>query len=112
MVAMMTWGSTTYLVVPLVVGLGLLILILFLRWAYSPKKTSLIQRPTSAGNKDDYGMLVPIGNPANYVEGEKLRQELLDNKIKATLAFTLDGPKLMVWPIDESKARNLLRGRV
>jgi len=86
MAVMMTWGSTTYLTLPLLVGFGLLVLILFLRWAYSPKKTSLI--------------------------GEKLRQELIANNIKATLAFTLEGPQLMVWPKDETKARNLIRGRV
>jgi hypothetical protein len=112
MAVMMTWGSTTYLTLPLLVGFGLLVLILFLRWAYSPKKTSLIERPTKASFKDDYGVLVPIGNPANYAEGEKLRQELIANNIKATLAFTLEGPQLMVWPQDETKARNLIRGRV
>jgi hypothetical protein len=51
-------------------------------------------------------------DPANYAEGEKLRQELIANNIKATLAFTLEGPQLMVWPNDEAKARNLIRGRV
>ena len=112
MAVMMTWGSTTYVTLPLIVGLGLLILVLFLRWGFSPKKTSLIERPTKASFKDDYGVLVAIGNPANYAEGEKLRQELIANNIKATLAFTLEGPQLMVWPKDETKARNLIRGRV
>ena len=37
---------------------------------------------------------------------------LIANNIKATLAFTLEGPQLMVWPNDEAKARNLIRGRV
>ena len=112
MALMMTWGSATYLMLPLIVGFGLMILILFLRWAYSPKKTSLIERPTKASFKDDYGVLVPIGNPPNYAEGEKLRQELIANNIKATLAFTLEGPQFMVWPKDETRARNLIRGRV
>ena len=112
MAVMMTWGSTTYLLVPILVGSGLFVLILFLRWAYSPKKTSLIQRPSKASFKDDYGVLVPIANPSKYAIGEQLRLELLSKNIKATLAFTLEGPQLMVWPKDETEARKLIRGRV
>ncbi|MFM7980103.1 MAG: hypothetical protein ACKPKO_12380, partial [Candidatus Fonsibacter sp.] len=79
------------------------------KWAYSPKKSSLIERPTKASFKDDYGMLVPITNPENYADGEKLRQKLLANNIKATLAFTLEGPQIMVWPKDEKIAKELLK---
>ncbi len=106
---MMTWGSTTYLLVPLLVGIGILIFVAILKWAYSPKKSSLIERPTKASFKDDYGMLVPIANPENYADGEKLRQKLLANNIKATLAFTLEGPQIMVWPKDEKIAKELLK---
>ena len=106
---MMTWGSSTYVLLPLFVGTGILILILFLRWGFSAKKSSLIERPTKASFKDDYGVLVPINNPANYAEGEKLRQELISHGIKATLAFTFEGPQIMVWPKDETKARELIR---
>ena len=91
-----------------VAGVGLLILIL--RWAYKPGG-SLVQRPVKPSSSDNYGMLVPIAHPTNYADGERLRQILVDANIRATLAFTVEGPRVMVWPADESIARATLKAR-
>jgi len=61
-----------------------------------------------AGSQDEYGMLVPVASPPTYIDGEILRRRLEDAGIKANLANTLDGPRVMVWPKDEQRARQTL----
>ena len=53
-------------------------------------------------------MLVPVASPPTYIDGEILRRRLEDAGIKANLANTLDGPRVMVWPKDEQRARQTL----
>lgn len=86
-------------------------MILILRWAHSSKKVSLIARPTKPADPNDYGMLVPIAFPDNYAAGEILRIKLQEANIKATLTFTIDGPRILVWPKDENIARQILASR-
>jgi hypothetical protein len=62
-----------------------------------------------AGSTDEYGLLVAVASPATYVEGEILRRRLQEAGLRANLAQTLDGPRVMVWPADEEQARSLLR---
>jgi hypothetical protein len=45
----------------------------------------------------------------NHIEGEMLRQKLVAVGIRATLAQTKDGPRLFVFPNEESAARAHLR---
>jgi len=53
-----------------------------------------------------------VATPSTYVEGEIRRRTLEDARIRAQLAQTLDGPRLMVWPQDADRARELVaRGR-
>ena len=54
-------------------------------------------------------MLVPIASPGSYIQGEMWRRSLEDEGIKATLTQTLDGPRIMVWPQDEQRARGLVQ---
>lgn len=89
----------------LVVGLFALIL----RWACA-RGTSVVERPSHSGHADEYGLLVPIAAPSTYVEGELQRLTLEARGVKATLAMTNDGPRVMVFPDDEAKARSLLTG--
>jgi hypothetical protein len=105
---MNSWGSLSFLFGPLVAFLGLGVMILILRWAYSNKKVSLIQRPVKPSDPSDYGILVPIAYPNNYAEGEILKRKLHQASIKATLTFTIDGPRILVWPKDEKIARQIL----
>ena len=90
-------------------GFALLgVFIILLRWAFS-KNPKLIVTPIKAGKKDQYGLLVPLDTPKNYIEAEIARQELLAVNIKATLTQTLDGPQLMVFEKDAGIARATLK---
>jgi hypothetical protein len=84
-------------------------LALFLRWAYRPGG-SLVARPSASGAETDYGLLVPVASPGTYVEGEITRRRLADTGLRATLAMTHDGPRVMVFPADADRARRVLSG--
>lgn len=88
--------------------LGLAILVMILRWSHS-RGSSVVAPPARRSVPSDYGLLVPIAAPETYAEGEILRRRLEDAKIKANLAFTLHGPRVMVFPDDEQRARDVLR---
>ena len=85
-----------------------LFLIFILKWATKPGR-SLIARKAVVGNVDDYGVLVAVASPKNLIEGELLRQKLLAVGIKATLTQTKDGPRIYVFPEEESAAKAHLR---
>lgn len=104
-------GSYSYLFGPIVAFVAMGVLVLILRWAFSAKRTSVVAAAAKPGPAADYGMLVSIAAPANYVEGEMLRRTLEDAGIRANLASTLDGPRVMVWPKDEYRAREVLTSR-
>lgn len=101
-------GSFSYLFGPIVAFVAMGVMVLLLRWAFSAKKTSVVAAAAKPGAASDYGMLVPIATPANYIEGEMLRRKLEEAGIRANLATTLDGPRVMVWPSDEDRARSAL----
>lgn len=107
---MPSWGSFSYAFGPLVaVGLiGLFVVIL--RWAFS-RGSSVVAAAPTPGTADEYGLLVPVATPGTYIEGELLRRGLEDAGIRATLTTTLDGPRVMVWPQDEDRAKELLARR-
>ena len=102
-------SSLSYLFGPLVaVGMiGLFVVIL--RWAFS-RGSSLVAAAPRPGTSAEYGLLVPIASPGTYIEGELLRRRLEDGGVRANLVSTLDGPRLMVWPQDEGRARSALAG--
>jgi hypothetical protein len=97
------WGPGIAL---LVVGL----LALLLRWTFS-HGSSLVERAARPGHEDEYGALVPVASPGSVVEAELLRLRLVDAGIRATLARTVDGPRVMVFPEEARTARALLRSR-
>lgn len=101
-------NSFSYVFGPVVALVAIGVLILLLRWAFSSKKTSVVAAAAKPGFVDDYGMLVPIATPATYIEGELLRCRLEDAGIRANLASTLEGPRVLVWPADESRARTIV----
>jgi hypothetical protein len=101
------FGDITYLVGPLIIVLVIGALTLVLRWAYRPGG-SLIAKPSRSGTVTEYGLLVPVASPGNYVDGEITRRRLEDAGVRATLAMTQDGPRVMVFPADEDKARRVL----
>jgi hypothetical protein len=52
---------------------------------------------------------VPIASPSNYIEGEVLRRSLIDAGVRASLAQTNDGPRIMVWPKDVEAAKKIIK---
>lgn len=102
-------GSFSFLFGPLVAAGGLAILIFILRWAFR-RGDSVVAAPARSGSVEEYGLLVSVAAPGSYVEGEMTRRRLEDAGIRANLAQTLEGPRIMVWPADESRARQVLRG--
>lgn len=101
--------SYSYAVGPIMAFAFLGVLILLLRWAFR-RGVSVVAAPPRQGTASDYGLLVSVATPPSYVEGEMIRRSLEDAGIKATLAQTLDGPRVMVWPGDEIRARATLAG--
>jgi hypothetical protein len=101
------WNSFSYAFGPLV-AVGLVgVFALILRWAFS-RGSSVVAAAARPGTSDEYGLLVTVAAPGNYAEGEMLRRRLEDAGVRANLATTLDGPRVMVWPGDEARARDLL----
>ena len=102
-------NSFSYAFGPFVALTVIGILAIVLRWAFSQRKTSVVAAAAKPGVADDYGILVPVAQPSNYAEGEMLRRKLEDSGIRANLAQTLDGPRVLVWPLDAERARMLIR---
>jgi hypothetical protein len=102
-----SWNNFSYAYGPLMAVGGMTVLMLLLRWAFG-RGGSVVERPASAGAPDQYGLLVPVATPASYIEGEMVRQSLETGGVRATLAQTNDGPRVMVWPVDVARARSLL----
>jgi hypothetical protein len=103
-------SSASFLVGPLIAFGVVGILVLLLRWTFSTGH-SLVQKKPKPGAEDEYGLLVPVASPGTYIEGEMLRRALEDASIRATLTQTLDGPRVMVFPDDETRAREVLDRR-
>lgn len=102
-----SWGDLTYALGPAVIVLVIVALALVLRWAFSPGG-SLIARPSRPGRPDDYGLLVPVAAPGSYIEGEIIRRRLEEAGLRATLAMTEDGPRVLVFPADQARAERVL----
>lgn len=104
---MNSWPNWAYLFSPLMALAVIGLFILILRWAFG-RGTSLVERPPTTGEPDEYGLLNVVAVPGNFIEGELIRQRLAESGVKATLAMTNDGPRVMVWPDDETRARRVL----
>jgi hypothetical protein len=101
------WGSYSYAYGPLVAVAAVLVLVAVLRWSHR-SGGSLVSRRVRASSPDDYGVLTPVAAPATYAQGEVDRRRLEDSGIRATLAMTNDGPRLMVFPEDLARATEVL----
>ena len=99
--------SASYLMGPLLAFGVVGGLVLLLRWTYR-RGDSVVARPARRGSEDDYGLLVPVASPGTYAEGEILHRTLEAAGVKANLSQTLDGPRVLVFPDDEARAREVL----
>lgn len=106
-VDMANWGSWTYLYGPAMAFVGIGLLVITLRWAFG-SGASVVERPVRPGAPQEYGLLNPVASPPTLIEAEIIRLHLSEGGVKATVALTNDGPRVMVWPADEARARQLL----
>ena len=104
---MPAWNAFSFAFGPISALIGVGLLAVILRWAYSGGK-SIIAASPKPGTSQEYGLLVPVSSPATYIEGEIQRRKLEAAGLRANLAHTLDGPRVMVWPADLSKAKAIL----
>ena len=102
-------GSYGHIVGPLIAIAVLLVLMVLLRWTWA-KGHSLVARAPRRGEPDDYGLLVPVASPASFAEAELIRARLVGQGVRATLAPTTDGPRVLVFHEEARTARALLRG--
>ncbi len=103
----MGWGAASFYVGPLTALATVGLLALLLRWAFSRGHSMVESRPRQ-GNETEYGLLVCVSSPATYIEGEVQRRTLEAAGVRATLASTTDGARIMVFPADEGRARKVL----
>ncbi len=103
------WGSYSFAFGPLVAMAAVGVLALLLRWAFSSGH-SLVERRPEVGSPEQYGLLVPIAEPPTFVEAEIVRRRLSEAGLRATLAPTTEGPRVLVFPEDVKAARLVLRG--
>ena len=100
-------SALSYAFGPVVAFAAVALLVLILRWA-NARGTSLIPPPPRSGRPDEYGLLVPITAPQTATEAEDALDRLERGGVRATLADTSSGPRLMVFADDEARARMLL----
>jgi hypothetical protein len=84
---------------------------LILKWAFGNRGNDkkFIITPDQAVKKDQYGLLVALPTPKNYIEAEMLKQKLIAAEIKVNLTQTFDGPALMVFERDFKIAQAVLK---
>ncbi|MSO26489.1 MAG: hypothetical protein EXQ60_00270 [Candidatus Nanopelagicales bacterium] len=104
---MPAWNAYSFAFGPLFALLGVAVLALILRWAFS-RGNSVVAAPARSGAPSEYGMLVVLATPSTYLEGELWRRGLEAAGVRANLAQTNDGPRLMVWPADVENAQKVL----
>lgn len=101
------WGSFSYVSGPLVAFGAVGVLALILRWSYR-RGGSLVAPPPRPGRSDEYGLLVAVATPRTAADGTDLQRRLEAAGVRATVADTREGPRLMVFAADEERARSLL----
>jgi hypothetical protein len=105
-----SWGSYSYAFGPLVAVAVLVVLVLILRWAFR-RGESVVARPARASDPLDYGLLVPVAEPAGAAEAATMVARLRESGIRGSVVSTTDGLRVMVWPADALAAHQALELR-
>ena len=105
---MPAWGNYSFAFGPLVALGAVGVIILLLRWTFSSGR-SLVARQPRPGAVGEYGLLVRIAAPTTFIEAELIRKYLAEHGVRATLAPTVEGPAVMVFPDDAPSARLAMR---
>lgn len=105
----MVTADLAYVLEPLLALFVVGLLVLLLRWTFR-RGHSLVAAPPRTGGERDYGLLVPVASPATFVEAELMRATLVAHGVRATLAPTTDGPRVLVFAEEARAARAVLKG--
>lgn len=105
-----SWGSFSYAFGPLVAVGVLALLALLLRWTFS-RGQSVVAGPARAGTPLEYGLLVPVAEPADRAQAEQQAGRLRAAGVRATVTETTEGLRVMVWTSDYARAQHLLAGQ-
>jgi hypothetical protein len=105
-----SWGSFSYAYGPVVALGALAVLVLVLRWAFA-RGQSVVEAPPSSGRQHEYGLLTPVAEPTDPTVGAGMERQLRHAGVRATYVVTDDGPRVMVWPEDADRAREILQRR-
>ena len=104
------WGRHVFALGPMLAFLVIGGFVLLLKWAFPGRNTSLLANRTRPGDADtDYGLLTPVGQPTSAVEAAMWQEALRSAGIRATIAQTTSGARLMVRREDEQRASDALR---
>ena len=106
--AVASWGSYSFVYGPVMALLAVALLVLLLRWTFR-RGSSLVERAPRQGPASDYGLLVAVAEPTTFAEAELIRARLVGQGVRATLAPTTDGPRVLVFSEEAAVARALLR---
>lgn len=105
---MPSWGSYSYAFGPVVAVVVLAVLVIVLRWAFQ-RGQSVVAAPAPPGDPLDYGLLVPVADPASRAEATEMVASLQRAGIAGSVIGTTDGLRVMVWPADALRAERVLR---
>lgn len=105
-----SWGSYSYAFGPLVAVAVIVVLVVILRWAFA-RGGSVVAAPPRSGDPLDYGLLVPIAEPASRDEAAQMVARLRRAGISAGVADTTEGLRVMVWPDQAVRAEAVLASR-
>lgn len=104
------WQNYSFLFGPTVALAILFVLMVLLKWTFSTGR-SVVARPGRPGQPEDYGLLVPVASPTTMIEAEVLRRTLEAADVRATVAETLQGPRVMVLRQHAEIAKHVLERR-
>lgn len=102
-------GGYSFAYGPIVAFAVVGILVLLLRWTFQ-RGHSLVASPARRGAPSDYGLLVAVAAPTTFAEAELIRARLQGHGVRATLAPTTEGPRVLVFGQDAALARALVNG--
>lgn len=105
---MASWGSWSFLFGPLVALAALVVIVVLLRWTFR-RGRSLVARPGTAGPQHSYGSLVAVAEPPDQAAATAIGLQLAAGGLRCTPTHTTDGWRVLVFPRDEQRARDLLK---
>lgn len=104
---MPSWGSYSFLFGPLL-ALAVIGVLLWFARRTTGGAASLIERTSPVAAAEEYGLMIPVAEPADRRAAEDVVARLSGAEVRARTVATADGWRVMVWAEDVARARSLL----